>query len=433
LTASVALIGVLAACTSGNSATPGTAEPTSGSSTQSTPGTGPAATVPPLPGTSTDGAVPPATDTVIPSDTPTTPTTPTVPAEPAAKVTASPAFGSKSISPSKGVQIKVSGGTITDLVLTNPDGKEIEGTLNDKKTAWKLDEVLGYGKTYTATGTAVNSEGLKTTISGKFTTVDPGTTVRTTITPGDDAVVGVATPVVVSFGVEPADRAAIEKSVSITTSPEVEGAWAWIQHDGGLWALDWRPKEYWPANTDVHVEVKVYGKDFGGGNWGGDDLTSDFKIGRNQVTKADVNSHELKVYRDGKLYAQYDASYGRGTDYDTTTRSGIHVVTDMFKDKLMSNPKYGYTNVLEHYAVRISNNGEFIHANPGTVDSQGNTNVSHGCVNLSLEHAQQFMESSLYGDPVEVTGTDVPLSASDGDVYDWTYSWDQWQTFSALD
>ncbi|RIJ77194.1 L,D-transpeptidase [Nakamurella silvestris] len=432
----MALVGVLAACTSGSASTPGTASLDTGGAAISSTGTDPAVTVPdPAGGTGTDGAAPTASDPVVPSltETSTTPTTPTIPPKPAAKVTASPAFGSKSISPSKGLQIKVADGTITDLVLTNPDGKEIEGSLNDAKTVWKLGETLGYNKTYTATGTAVNSEGLQTPISGKFTTVDPGTTVRTTITPGDDAVVGVATPVVVSFGVEPADRAAIEKSVSITTSPEVEGAWGWIQHDGGLWALDWRPKDYWPANTEVHVEVKVYGKDFGGGNWGGDDLTSDFKIGRNQVVKADVNSHELQVYRDGKLFAQYDASYGRGTDYDTTTRSGIHVVTDMFKDKLMSNPKYGYTNVLEHYAVRISNNGEFIHANPGTVDSQGNTNVSHGCVNLSLEHAKEFMESSLYGDPVEVTGTDVPLSASDGDVYDWTYSWDQWQTFSALD
>ena len=49
----------------------------------------------------------------------------------------------------------------------------------------------------------------------------------------------------------------------------------------------------------------------------------------------------------------------------------------------MSNPRYGYTNIPQRWAVRISNNGEFIHANPDSADAQGNTNVTHGCVNLS--------------------------------------------------
>ena len=34
---------------------------------------------------------------------------------------------------------------------------------------------------------------------------------------------------------------------------------------------------------------------------------------------------------------------------------------------------------------------------------------------------------AIYGDPVEVTGTSVPLSEADGDIYDWAYSWDEWQ------
>ena len=98
----------------------------------------------------------------------------------------------------------------------------------------------------------------------------------------------------------------------------------------------------------------------------------------------------------------------------------------------MSNPKYGYTNILENWAVRISNNGEFIHANPNTVGDQGNTNVSHGCVNLSTANAKAYYDSALYGDPVDVTGTNVQLSAADGDLFDWTVSWSEWQALSAL-
>ncbi len=248
------------------------------------------------------------------------------------------------------------------------------------------------------------------------------------------AVVGVATSVIITFGgVKPADRALIEKNVKITTDPEVTGSWGWIDHDGGVWGLDYRTKDFWPEGTKVHVEANVYGLPFGGGAYGADDVTSDFTIGRNQVVYADVNSHELVVKQDGKTVATYPASYGRGTDYDTTTRSGIHVVNAFYENKLMSNPKYGYTNVLEHWAVRISNNGEFIHANPNTVGDQGNTNVSHGCVNLSTANAKAYYNSALYGDPVVVSGTNVQLSAADGDLFDWTVPWSEWQRLSALD
>ena len=119
--------------------------------------------------------------------------------------------------------------------------------------------MLGYGKIYTADGTATGTDGKQIPISGTFTTVAPETEVRNTINPVDGAVVGVAAPVTVSFGVEPEDKALIQKNVTITTTPQVEGAWAWVKHDDGRWGLDFRPKEYWPAGTQVHVDAKLYG------------------------------------------------------------------------------------------------------------------------------------------------------------------------------
>jgi hypothetical protein len=85
------------------------------------------------------------------------------------------------------------------------------------------------------------------------------------------------------------------------------------------------------------------------------------------------------------------------------------------------------------WAVRISNNGEFLHAQPATVGAQGSSNVSHGCINLSPRNAKAYYDSAMYGDPVEVTGTNVKLSARDGDIWDWTLSWDEWKGLSALD
>jgi L,D-transpeptidase catalytic domain len=87
---------------------------------------------------------------------------------------------------------------------------------------------------------------------------------------------------------------------------------------------------------------------------------------------------------------------------------------------------------MEKWAVRMSNNGEFIHANPATTGVQGSSNVSHGCVNLSTKDAKAYYDSAMYGDPVEVTGSGVKLSARDGDIWVWTLDWSAWQRLSAL-
>lgn len=114
------------------------------------------------------------------------------------------------------------------------------------------------------------------------------------------------------------------------------------------------------------------------------------------------------VTRDGGTLMTLPCSYGEQGDVDrNVTRSGIHVVSEKHEDFYMSNPAAGYFNVHERFAVRISNNGEFIHANPETVGVQGSSNVTNGCINLSLENAQQYFGTAIYGDPVEVTGTRI--------------------------
>jgi len=306
----------------------------------------------------------------------------------------------------------------------------VKGAFSADRGSWSVSESLGYGNTYTAAGTATGADGKATRIGGTFGTLTPASTVRTTISPGDGKKVGVATSVIVAFGVTPLDRVAAAKTISVTTTPKVTGAWVWIQHDDRRWALDFRTKGYWPANTKVHVQANVYGLKFADGAYGAGDVTSDFTIGRNQVVKADVNSHDLLVFRDEKKVASYPASFGKGDTPDKITRSGIHVVNDMFPTKLMSNPKYGYVNLLERWAVRISDNGEFIHANPKTVAVQGRSNVSHGCVNLSAASAAAYYKSTLLGDPVEVTGTKINLSPADGDLFDWAYTWPQWSNMA---
>jgi len=73
----------------------------------------------------------------------------------------------------------------------------------------------------------------------------------------------------------------------------------------------------------------------------------------------------------------------------------------------------------------------YLHQLDDTIWAQGNTNVSHGCLNLSGENARWFYEFSRPGDIVEIRNTGgAPLEVWQNG--DWSVPWDQWQAGSAL-
>jgi lipoprotein-anchoring transpeptidase ErfK/SrfK len=342
-----------------------------------------------------------------------------------------PSDGATQVNPTAPVAVAVTKGTLERVALTGPDGKQVTGSLSADRTSWKAEEPLSYAKTYRWSGSATGPGGTAVPIGGTLTTVVPGKVERGVINIGDGRTVGIAAPVEIQFLGKVIDKAAAQRALNLSTSTPTEGAWGWLPDSPDGSRIHWRPRQYWQPGTTVTVSAKLYGVAYGGGAYGAADASSTFTIGRAQVVKADVNSHRMVVIRNGVPVADYEASYGLDADPARNTRSGVHVVTERFTDKRMTSQQYGY-DVVEKWAVRISNNGEFIHANPATIGVQGSANVSHGCVNLSTADAKAFYDGVLYGDPVEVTGSGVPLAAADGDVYDWTFSWSQWQQLSAL-
>ena len=60
--------------------------------------------------------------------------------------------------------------------------------------------------------------------------------------------------------------------------------------------------------------------------------------------------------------------------------------------------------------MRVTYSGEFIHAAPWSVGSQGNANVSHGCTGMSTANADWLYHMTMRGDVVEYTGTDRPMT-----------------------
>ncbi|HYZ35999.1 MAG TPA: Ig-like domain-containing protein [Pseudonocardiaceae bacterium] len=347
-------------------------------------------------------------------------------------ITTSPANGATDVNPTTPVTITVDHGKLTHIMVTNAEGKPVAGGLSEDGTTWQATEPLGYGNRYTYSGTATDADGKPVPVTGSFTTVKPQELVSGTLNIHDGDTVGIAAPIILQFDDHVADQAAVQRALHVQTSVPTEGSWAWLPDDNGRSRVHWRSKDYLQPGTQVTVTAKLYGVNYGEGKWGQEDLSLHFTVGRAQVVKADVNSHRMVVVRDGQTVMDFPASYGLGTDPNRVTRSGTHIVMSKSPLYLMSNPAYGYVNFPSHWSVRISNNGEFIHANPETTGVQGEANVTHGCVNLSTANAKAYFDSAIFGDPVEVSGSKVAMSGADGDVYDWTVPWDQWNSMSAL-
>jgi lipoprotein-anchoring transpeptidase ErfK/SrfK len=356
---------------------------------------------------------------------------PTEAPKPAAVFAYDPGPGATGVNPIAPIGVRVSSGTFAEVALRDAQGAAVEGTLSDDRTGWAASQPLKYAQTYTWSGTATGENGNAVPLEGTFRTVEPQTLVRGLLNIGDGRTVGIAAPIQIQFDHHVDDRAAVERGLKIETSTTVEGAWGWLPDENGGSRIHYRTKEYWPTGTKVTVTAKLFGVDYGGGAFGRSDVSSSFTIGRAQIVKADANSHRLVVMRNGKKVADFPASYGLASDPERNTRSGIHVVSEKFTDKRMVSQQFDY-DLVEKWAVRMSNNGEFIHANPDTTGVQGSSNVTHGCINLSTDNAKAYYDTAIYGDPVEVTGTPVKLASRDGDIWDWTLSWDQWKGLSAL-
>jgi len=347
----------------------------------------------------------------------------------APKVKTTPKDDDTDVSPRDDIEAAVSAGEIDEIELSNESGDTVDGTLSDDGKSWTATEPLGYGKSYTWSGTAVGEDNQKSPIDGTFTVVQPAATLHAQFNVGDDRTYGTAQPITLDFDQPVEDKAAAEKALSVETSDSAEGSWAWLDNDT---SVHYRPKEYWEPHTDVHVSAELYGVDLGGGQWGESDITVDFSIGDDQVLKGDTQQHRLKLYKDGEQVGDYPVSYGSNSDPRRVTRSGPHVVMATHKKFSMSNAQFDYENVEVPWAIRISNNGEFIHGYAPTIDVQGSKNVSHGCINMDPKDAKKVMDFTQLGDPVEITGSEKELGPSDGAYYDWTLSWSKWESLSAL-
>ncbi|BBZ15986.1 L,D-transpeptidase [Mycolicibacterium gadium] len=223
--------------------------------------------------------------------------------------------------------------------------------------------------------------------------------------PVNGSMVGVAKPIYINFARPIADRAMAEQAIHISSNPPVPGRFYWTSDT----QVRWRPQDFWPANATVNIDASG--------------AKSSFRTGESLVATIDDKTHQMQIHRNGKLEKTFPVSLGK-KGYDT--KNGTYYVLEKFADMVMDSSTYGVpVDSAEGYklkvqdAVRIDNSGIFVHSAPWSVGSQGEENVSHGCINLSPANAQWFFDNFGSGDPVVIKNTTGGLYNQPDGASDW--------------
>ena len=345
----------------------------------------------------------------------------------ASELKITPANGSHGVIPSAGITVSATQGKVSNVAVSSPGGP-VAGTLRDGGRVWHSTWTLGVSQTYTVTATGTDGSGQRITTTSTFRTLSPSQTFQAEIYEGSGQTYGVGMPIMLIFSQPITNRAAVERSLQLTTSKPVIGSWYWDDSEH----LDFRPRDYWPADTTVSFDGHLNGVEGAPGVYGAADLTQSFGIGNSVIAVASTTTHKTQIYINGKLTYDWPISTGRPS---LPTPDGTYVSVEKNNPVRMigGGPpgSSGYYDELVNWAVRFTFSGDYYHSAPWSVVDQGTTNVSHGCVNLPPEDAITYYNLSIPGDPITVTASTAAGKWDDGWT-EWFLPWSQYLKGSAL-
>jgi lipoprotein-anchoring transpeptidase ErfK/SrfK len=334
--------------------------------------------------------------------------------------------------------VRVAEGTLVSVTMTTESGTRIAGSVSSDGTTWKPTNQLDRATKYTISATAKDSENREAVARASFTTVSSANSFIGYYNPDNGATVGVGMPVSFTFDKPIINKKAVQEAITVTCSSgqEVVGHWFGSQR------LDFRPEDYWAAQSTVTVKLALDGVEGTDGVYGVQSKTVSFKIGRKQVSTADDRTKTMKVVRDGQLIKTIPVSLGQAPH---TSYNGIMVISEKLQTTRMNSQTVGLGKAYDikdvPHAMRLSNSGTFVHGNywrPASVF--GSEDTSHGCIGLhdakggkdTSTPAYWFYTNSLIGDVVIVKNSPDRVIAADNGFSDWNLSWDEWKAGSAV-
>ena len=345
-----------------------------------------------------------------------------------AQVTFRPASNARGVDPVEPVSATATSGTLTGVQMVDDAGKHVAGVLTPDHVVWHPVEPLGYGRTYTLTVASRGTGGVPATQVSVFATLVPPNQTKVSFTSPSEAPLqdggtyGVGTVVVAHFDEPIADRATAERRLTVTTSPPLSGSWLWVDDQ----TAHWRPEQLLiPRTAHRHGRGKGVRNHLGKGLFGQEDTKVSFRIGDAHVSIADDKTKRVSVFDNGRLVRTMPTSMGMGGTQQIDGRPlsfwtppGIYTVLDKGNPVVMDsstfglpqNSRLGYRETI-NFATRISTDGIYMHELDATVWAQGNTDTSHGCLNLNADNAKWFFDFSVPGDVVEIRNTGGPAAA----------------------
>ncbi|MET7682154.1 Ig-like domain-containing protein [Streptomyces sp. NPDC005423] len=350
-----------------------------------------------------------------------------------------PSGKGKKADPDKPLEVTAEsgGGRITDVTAQDATGRYVAGELAADGGRWHSTSPLAAEAHYTVRVSTENEDGAPGRKVLVFDTTRPTAQKRLTVTFGPDAgTYGVGQPVTAVLSEEVKDkaqRAVVERALKVDSVPAVDGAWHWVDDK----ELHYRPKEYWPAHATVRVHSNLDGIKIGDRLWGGAAKPLELTIGDKIVAVTDAASHSMTVYRDDDEINQIPVTTGK-PGYET--RNGVKVVLGKEYFVRMRGTTVGISegtsdsyDLPVYYATRVTWSGEYVHAAPWSVGSQGSANVSHGCTGMSTSNAEWFFETIHQGDVVKVVNSNGDEMEPFGNGFgDWNLEWKTWRAGSAL-
>lgn len=349
----------------------------------------------------------------------------------AAGVSITPGRNARDVALDTSVVVSSKTAPLTDVRVATDTGVLLPGALDRTSHTWRAEGSLESGTRYLVIARVVNEAGVDAVVTSTFQTLTPTTTVGATLFPVDDMTVGIAQPVVVKFDhpvTSDNARATALAHFTVAASKPVAGGWHWFSQT----ELHFRPRTYWPVGERLVVTSDLDGWNAGNGLWGAGHHRVVFSVGDAHISVANLATFQMTVTSNGRVVATYPMSGGRPK---YPTMNGDHIVLDRESvvhmvsstNGIPVNSQDGYDELV-YQNVHISDSGEYVHAAPWSVSSQGHVNVSHGCINLSPPDAQAFFDFSRVGDVVQVVGGPRPPDLGDHGVMDWDTPWSQWTT-----
>jgi lipoprotein-anchoring transpeptidase ErfK/SrfK len=349
-----------------------------------------------------------------------------------------PTGAGKRADPDKPLEVTAqSDGRITDVTAQDSTGRYVAGELAADGSRWHSTSPLAANAHYTVAVSTEDEDGAPGRKVLSFDTSMPTSKKRLGVTFGPDkGTYGVGQPITAQLDQaikDKAQRAVVERALRVDSTPAVPGSWYWVSDK----ELHYRPREYWPAHATVQVHSNLDGVKISDRLWGGRSKALTITIGDRVEAITDAAAHQLTYYKNGQQVEQIPVTTGKP---GFETRNGVKVVLEKQYFVRMRGSTVGIAegssdsyDLPVYYATRVTWSGEYVHAAPWSVGSQGSANVSHGCTGMSTSNAEWFFDNVHQGDIVKVVNSDGdPMEPFGNGFGDWNLDWKKWRTGSAL-